>query len=266
MHGCFGDRGSGNPAVIGKINRRIVRLAPPPRRHLMPDEDDHRHQETSADNQRRHQYRQVLQHACPLPAVFARWLRFAVPARRSVSFGRERPPGPGSTLFLTQHGDAERGYRASGSQPPAGRQREQRSRGAGRIPALSHPALSHPAADGRQEAPGQPADPPPPSGRRHDRCPQGARQALATATVRQVSRCVPAEDPGSVRPVGPRCHRRPGTRSLRSAASVRAAGDSLLGGRPEAIGARPARGRDTRGTPAPDRRRRASGPRLFACG
>jgi hypothetical protein len=136
----------------------------------------------------------------------------------------ERPPGPGSTLFLTQHGDAERGHRASGSQPPAGRQREQRSRGAGRVPALSHPALSHPAADGRQEAPGQPADPPPPSGRRHDRCPPGGapgaryRHGAAGQPVRpgggprQCQAGLPSLSPPARDPVAQVCRQCPGRR------------------------------------------------------
>lgn len=95
MTGCFGSRGAGNHAVIGKVNRRIVPVPPASRRHLMPDEGNHRYQETSAHNQRRHQDSQVLQHARPLPGQCLRG-GGCLPAlvRHGASFGRERPPWP----------------------------------------------------------------------------------------------------------------------------------------------------------------------------
>jgi hypothetical protein len=190
MHGGFGDRGPGNPAVIGKIIRRIVRRMPPPWRHLMPDEDDHRHQETSADNERRHQYGQVLQHACPLPAVFARWQRLPALAQRSVSFGRERPPGASAIYYFAPGAAAaDRGCRAS-SAHPAGRRgrtatgRRTRRRGVVR-------GLSYPAAEGGDKAARRPAQKVPPPGWRHGRCPADPGQSVAAAKVWQVSRAVP---------------------------------------------------------------------------
>lgn len=64
MRGRFLTWRLGNPAVIGKVNRRIVLTLPASRPHLMPEEGAHRDEESNAHNERGRQYRQVLQHGC----------------------------------------------------------------------------------------------------------------------------------------------------------------------------------------------------------